>query len=78
MHDFLYDFAKHYVNEFNFDVVWCKIIQIEAIGGDSVNIRGVLPLLFWKSSSHRQVEKQTKEKSSIVYQCKGLKSEDTG
>ena len=35
----------------------------------SVNIRGVLTFLFRKSLRHRQVEKQTKEESSRIYQC---------
>ena len=60
------------------DIVKRTVGEIEAVGGNLINIRGVLTLLFWKSSSNWQVEKQTKEESSRVYQCKGWKSEDTG
>ena len=35
--------------------------NIKARGGGPVNIRNVLIFLFWKSLSHRQVKKQTKE-----------------
>ena len=45
--------------------------EIEARDEGLVDIIGVMTLLFGKSLSHRQVEKQTEEESSTVYQCKG-------
>ena len=50
------------------NLINCSLDEIETRDAGPVHIGGVLALLLTKSLSHRQMEKQTFEESSRVYQ----------